>query len=172
MERRLFLIGFMGTGKTTIGHALAEELQFALYDSDREIVSREGMEISELFAEKGEAYFRRKECEMLAELSHCQDAVITTGGGAVLSSANRELMSKSGYVIALTASVDEIAIRVEQDRNRPLLQSQGELRTRIREMIEQRKGYYDFANLTVDTTGRSIESIKTEIMQNLSSSSR
>lgn len=172
MERRLYLIGFMGTGKTTVGQALAEELGVVLYDTDAEIVQAEGRPIAELFAERGEAYFRSLEHAMLTELSQREPAVITTGGGAVLSEANRELMNSSGDVVNLTASVDEIVRRVGQDANRPLLQSDTGLRARVEELLQARTGLYDFANWTVDTTGRSIRSITAEIIQNLASSSR
>lgn len=172
MRRRLYLIGFMGTGKTTIGQALAEQLGADLYDTDFEIAQAQGRPIAELFAEHGEAWFRRLEHEMLADLSTRGHAVITTGGGAVLSEANRNLMKQSGDVVALTASADEIVRRVGQDENRPLLQSDTGLRARVEELLAARKGLYDFANLTVDTTGRSIQSITAEIIQNLSSSSR
>jgi shikimate kinase len=172
MERRIFLIGFMGTGKTTVGAALSKRLGYALWDSDAEIVKREGVEIPQLFAEKGEAYFRLAEAEVLAMLSQKTEAVITTGGGAVLNARNRELMKETGYVVALTATVDEIVRRLSADESRPLLRSETDLRTRVTELLEARKGLYDFANLTVDTTLRSIKAITSEIMQNLSSSSR
>ncbi|TCP59641.1 shikimate kinase [Tumebacillus sp. BK434] len=172
MERRLYLIGFMGTGKTTIGHALAEELGADLYDTDAEIAQAQGLPIAELFAEQGEAHFRKLEHDMLSELSRRDPAVITTGGGAVLSAANRELMKASGMVVHLTASLDEIVRRVEQDANRPLLQGERPLRARVEELLAARAGLYDFANWTVDTTGRSIRSITAEIKQNLASSSR
>ncbi|ARU63252.1 hypothetical protein CBW65_21425 [Tumebacillus avium] len=172
MKRRLYLIGFMGTGKTTVGQALAAELGVDLYDTDAEIVQAQGSPIPELFAERGEAYFRSLEHVMLTELAQREPAVITTGGGVVLSEANRELMKQSGDVVHLTASLDEIVRRVGQDENRPLLPSDTGLRARVEELLEARKGLYDFANWTVDTTDRSIQSITAEIIQNLSSSSR
>ncbi|MFD2168964.1 shikimate kinase [Tumebacillus lipolyticus] len=171
MQERLFLIGFMGTGKTTVGLALANELKYAFYDSDQEIVKREGMEISQLFASKGEAYFRQVEAAVLSELSRLPKSVITTGGGVVLKQANRQLMQQSGYVVALSASPEEIVRRVEQDRSRPLLQSESDLKERVTELMRKRAGLYDFANLTVATTDRSVESIIAEIKQNLSISS-
>ena len=89
----------------------------------------------------------------------------------VLKQANRQLMQQSGYVIALSASPEEIVRRVEQDRSRPLLQSESDLKERVTELMRKRAGLYDFANLTVATTDRSVESIIAEIKQNLSISS-
>src|SRR5690348_9694502 len=101
MAERIFLIGFMGTGKTTVGLALAEKWNWAFYDSDHEIVTREGRSIREIFATDGEAYFRQVESRVLVDLSTVPNAVITTGGGAVLVEQNREAMSRSGFVVHL-----------------------------------------------------------------------
>ncbi|MBL0387027.1 shikimate kinase [Tumebacillus sp. ITR2] len=169
MAERIFLIGFMGTGKTTVGESLARELQLPLFDIDHEIVKREGRTIPEIFATNGEAYFRRVESEVLLELSESAHAVITTGGGAVLAPGNRELMGKSGFVVCLAATVEEIVSRVSGDPNRPLLQSD-DLRQRVIQLQEARAGLYDFAHVTLDTTGRSVDGIVGEIIMKLSAS--
>jgi shikimate kinase len=169
LKGRIFLIGFMGTGKTTVGHRLAERLGWSLHDSDEEIVRREGRTISEIFAAEGEPYFRQRESEMLAELSARDRAVITTGGGAVLAESNRDLLRRSGLVVALEATVDEIVRRVSADENRPLLQAEAsERRQRVEQLMAARKGLYDFAELRVNTTAREVESIVDEVMHYLS----
>lgn len=171
MNERVFLIGFMGTGKTTIGTTLATELGWSMVDSDHEIVRREGRDIPAIFAAEGEAYFRRVESEVLADLSTKRHTVITTGGGCVLAAYNRELLAGSGLVVCLQASVEEIVRRVSTDSNRPLLQGD-DLRARVEKLMQDRQGLYDFAHVTIDTTGREIESIVEEITAFLSASSR
>jgi shikimate kinase len=167
---RIFLIGFMGTGKTTVGQALSAALGFELCDSDEEIVRREGRSIPEIFADEGELYFRRVESEVLAELAERPQTVITTGGGAVLSAANRELMAKSGLVVCLQATVDEIVRRATIDNSkRPLLRmGQESVRERVERLLREREGLYDFAELVVDTTGKDVSQITAEIVHHLS----
>jgi len=172
MQERIYLIGFMGTGKTTIGAELAQALGYALVDSDHEVVARVGRSIPELFAAEGEAYFRARETEVLDELATREQLVITTGGGAVLAAANRERMASSGLVVCLTASVEEIVRRVQEDPNRPLLQSGASVRERVEQLLRSRAGLYDFAALTVDTTGREIPAIVSEIVSFWSASTR
>ena len=169
MKDRIFLIGFMGTGKTTVGHRLAERLGWSVIDSDEEIVRREGRTIPEIFSAEGEPYFRLREREMLAELSTSENAVITTGGGAVLAEANRDLMRSSGLVVALEAAVDEIVRRVAADENRPLLDvDAAERRQRVEQLLAARQGLYDFADLRVDTTHLDVETIVDEVIRYLS----
>ena len=171
MRERIFLIGFMGTGKTTIGTELAGALGWELRDSDHEIVQREGRTIPEIFAAEGEAAFRKLETQMLTELSRQSCTVITTGGGAVLAEQNRELMRATGLVVSLTATIDEIVRRVSADENRPLLQGE-DLRTRVETLVKAREGLYDFAELTLDTTGREISAIVADIAVYLTAPSR
>jgi shikimate kinase len=172
MKERMFLIGFMGTGKTTVGSRLAKTLNWALYDSDHEIVKREGRSIPEIFETEGEVYFRQVETAVLADLATRERAVITTGGGAVLAAANRECMQTSGHVVHVTATLDEIVRRVAGDTNRPLLQSADSLRARVEQLILDRQGLYDFAELAIETTGKEIDAIVSEILLKLSAHSR
>ena len=171
MRERIFLIGFMGTGKTTIGTELAQALGWELRDSDHEIVKSCGNSIPEIFRLEGEAVFRKLETEMIAELAQQPRTVITTGGGAVLAEQNRNLMRENGLVVALTATIDEIVRRVSSDENRPLLQGD-DVRERVELLVKARAGLYDFAELTIDTTGREISDIVGEIASYLSAPSR
>ncbi|MGO0060784.1 shikimate kinase [Brevibacillus fluminis] len=157
----IILIGFMGTGKTTVGRALAEKLGMTQVDMDASIEQREGCTIADLFREKGEAYFRDVESEVLAELLQQDKLVITTGGGVVLRPANRELMAQSGLVIALDATEEEIVKRVKHDPDRPLLA--GDPAERVRTLKKERAGLYQFAPIQIDTTGKSVEAILAEI---------
>ncbi|MET3289836.1 UNVERIFIED_CONTAM: shikimate kinase [Brevibacillus sp. OAP136] len=157
----IILIGFMGTGKTTVGRALAEKLGLTQVDMDASIEQREGCTIADLFRDKGEAYFRDVESEVLSELLQQDKLVITTGGGAVLRPANRELMAQNGLVIALDATEEEIVKRVKNDPDRPLLA--GDPAERVRTLKKERAGLYQFAPIQIDTTGKSVETILAEI---------
>ncbi|MBW7474224.1 shikimate kinase [Paenibacillus oenotherae] len=150
LQSHIVLIGFMGTGKSTVSQLLAERLGCEAVDVDAVIIDRAGMPIPEIFATKGEAAFREAETEALSEvLGRERLQVIATGGGAVLAQQNRELMLKFGFVVNLYASADLIVSRVSQDTSRPLLQ--GDVRGRVYKLLEDRKHAYDFAHCTIDT---------------------
>ncbi|NKI20702.1 shikimate kinase [Paenibacillus dendritiformis] len=162
-NRSIVLIGFMGTGKSTVGARLAERLQLPFRDLDEEIVRRTGQSIPELFAERGEAYFREQEGRILSLLLEEQDPqIIATGGGAVLRDDNRKLMQERATVIHLTAEEATIVDRVRQDRNRPLLQ--GDVEERVRRLMAERRGLYDFAHLCVPTDGEPVEQLCARIL--------
>ncbi|CAM3955230.1 shikimate kinase [Paenibacillus alkaliterrae] len=169
MERqqlnKLVLIGFMGTGKSTVSMLLSDKLGWKRVDGDEEIERIEGRRISDIFACDGEAAFRKIETKVLeALLSDEEPAVIATGGGAVLSEYNRELMLKESYVVALKASPDKIIARVLSDTARPLLQ--GDAAERVYVLLEQRKNAYDFAHFTVDTTMMTADEVVAAINEN------
>ncbi|MGG1443737.1 shikimate kinase [Brevibacillus laterosporus] len=157
----IILIGFMGTGKSTVGEHLAQQLQYERCDLDEEIVKATGKTISQIFAEDGEEMFRQLESDVLRRLVDGNRRVIITGGGAVLRPENVQVMLQYGIVVALTAEEQEIIRRVEQDQNRPLLQ--GNVKVKVRELLQARAGAYDFAPIQVDTTGKTIEEIVDEI---------
>ncbi|MBG9774374.1 shikimate kinase [Brevibacillus laterosporus] len=157
----IILIGFMGTGKSTVGEQLAQQLQYERCDLDEEIVKATGKTISQIFAEDGEEMFRQLESDVLRRLVDGNRRVIITGGGAVLRPENVQVMLQYGIVVALTAEEQEIIRRVEQDQNRPLLQ--GNVKEKVRELLQARAGAYDFAPVQVDTTGKTIEEIVDEI---------
>ncbi|MCK9906006.1 shikimate kinase, partial [Frankia sp. Cpl3] len=155
----------MGTGKTTIGRALAKKLKLTHVDLDEAIVQHEGSSIAAIFEQKGEAYFRDLESTLLRTLLSKNDQVITTGGGAVLRPENVRAMISGGTVVALTATEEELVRRLSVDSSRPLLA--GGVAERVRTLLEQRAGAYDFAPIQVDTTGKSSEQIVAEIMTRL-----
>jgi shikimate kinase len=163
-QKHLVLVGFMGTGKSTVSRVLAERLGCPAVDIDAEIVRREERTIADIFAQRGEAAFRAAETAALADvLRSGQRQVVATGGGAVLAPANRELMLAHGYVVALTADPEQIIARVREDSSRPLLQ--GDLRERVYKLLEERKHAYDFAHCTVDTTRLGVDEVVERIME-------
>lgn len=160
--RNIVLVGLMGTGKSTVGSALAERLGWTFIDTDEQVEAAEGMSISDLFAERGEAGFRLAETAMIKQTMEGERQVVSTGGGAVLKAENCEAMRRGGLVVALTASEETIIERVRHDRTRPLVQ--GNVAERVRHLMETRRHAYDFADLKIDTTGVRVEEIVERIV--------
>ncbi|SFO04374.1 shikimate kinase [Nitrosospira briensis] len=166
----IFLVGMMGAGKTTIGRLLAGFLKKTFYDSDREIQKRTGVSIPLIFEIEGEAGFRKRETEMLSELVKTRNIVLATGGGAVLSAQNREMLKQSGTVIYLRATVDDLWRRTRQDKNRPLLQTQ-DPRTKLLELYAQRDPLYqETAHIIVESGKRSARHLAQLLAQQLACS--
>ncbi|NMO94695.1 shikimate kinase [Paenibacillus lemnae] len=162
-DRNIILVGMMGTGKSTAGRLIAQELDYTFVDLDQEIEMAAGRPIADIFASDGEPVFRDLESAMLEQMCSRKGLVIATGGGAVLRKENCELMSRKGWVAALTAEIPAIVERVSGDRSRPLL-SGGDLEERVRRIMEERKECYSFAEVTVDTTGLSAHEVGREIL--------
>ncbi len=141
----------MGAGKTTVGRMLAKRLGKRFVDSDHEIEARTGASIPWIFEIEGEASFRRREAEMICELTAQAGIVLATGGGAILHPENRQYLKKRGTVIYLRASVDSILQRTSNDKNRPLLQT-ADPRRRLEELTAQREPLYEeIADIIIDT---------------------
>ncbi|WP_018751615.1 shikimate kinase [Paenibacillus sanguinis] len=158
----IVLIGMMGTGKSTVGALLAVETGMKMVDLDEQIVQEAGLSIPEIFAIKGEAYFRDLESLLLSRVLSKSGIVLSTGGGAVLREANRQTMLAGGRVFALQATAEEIIARVGEDPNRPLLA--GDAGQRIRTLLDERKQAYDFAHYAIDTTGKDAAHVAAEIL--------
>lgn len=159
----IFLIGLMGAGKSTIGRQLARRLGKEFRDSDGEIEKRTGVNIDVIFDIEGEPGFRRRETEMLRELTAARGIVLATGGGAVLAPENQTLLKDNGFIIYLKASAEHLAGRLRLDRRRPLLRS-GDKLTKIRELLERRGPVYqELADLVIETNERSIYRVVSEI---------
>lgn len=149
---KIVLVGFMGTGKSTVSKLLAEQLGWRRIDSDEQIERQSGKKISELFAEGGETYFRDIEAETLRSILESDEpAVVATGGGAVLRESNRTHMLRYAFVVALKADESQIVARVQNDTSRPLLQ--GNAAANVRRLLDERRTAYDFATVSIDTTG-------------------
>lgn len=151
---RIFLIGFMGSGKTHWGKQLAERLQLSFYDLDEVIVQSEQMNIPGIFAEKGEEYFRNREKEMLEKLvDENPSMVVSCGGGTPCFFNNIEFMKKYGTVVWLNTSVNVLLQRLMKERNeRPLLKdiSDEDLRHYIMRKLNERRIYYEQADVVID----------------------
>ncbi|MEW6513810.1 MAG: shikimate kinase [Pseudomonadota bacterium] len=139
--RSLYLVGMMGCGKTTLGRRLAKESRLEFIDLDREIERRNGVSVATIFEIEGEAGFRLRESQMLAEVSGMDGLVIATGGGTVLSPANRARLLASRNVVYLHATANLLYSRTRNDRSRPLLQVEDPL-AKIRVLVEQRDPLY------------------------------
>ncbi len=161
----LFLIGFMGAGKSAVSARLHKCHGMELLEMDQEIEKREQKKIPEIFREQGEAYFRQAETALLKELQGKNGLVISCGGGAVLREENVKLMKEAGKIVLLSARPETILERVAGNDDRPLLQGR-KTEEGIRELMEQRRPRYEAAaDLTVDTDGRTVEEICKEILR-------
>ena len=159
----IILVGYMGSGKSTVGKALAEKLSMEFIDTDAVIEERENTSINSIFENSGEESFRNMETALLKEFVNKKyNTVISTGGGMVLRSENISLMKKLGRVIYLKADAEEIYERVKSDTKRPLLKGDdcNEIKNRISDMIFRRTPYYETASdLTVDVTKKDVDAI-------------
>lgn len=159
MTGNIFFVGLMGAGKTTVGKLIAKRLGKTFYDSDHEIEQRTGVQIPVIFELEGEAGFRKREAAVIEDLSHMQDIVLATGGGAVLSKQNRENLSRNGMVVYLRASVPELWQRTKNDRNRPLLQT-SDPRAKLEALLAERDPLYrEIADVIIDTGEQSVTTI-------------
>ena len=144
---RIFLVGFMCSGKSTVGNLLAKKLGWEFYDVDDLIEKEEGMSIGEIFESKGEDYFRNRELEVLFNISKFKNAVISTGGGLGANLKAMEFMKGSGLVIWIDINFETFLKRCAQDSGRPLLRKGEDY---VKELFEGRKGVYSLAHLRVD----------------------
>jgi len=151
--RNLYLVGLMGAGKTTVGRQLAKRLGRRFVDSDHEIEARTGVRIPTIFEIEGEAGFRQRETQVIAELACEQGLVVATGGGAVLKPENRTYLRQSGCVVYLCVPPLQLYERTRHDHNRPLLKVADPL-ARLRELYEQRDPLYrEVADIVAESTG-------------------
>ncbi len=152
----IVLTGFMGTGKTVIGKLLAEKLSWEYIDTDELIEKKENMKISDIFAKKGEPYFRKIETEIIKEVSKKDKCVISTGGGVVLKDENMATLEKNGIIINLYASPDKIFERTSKDKSRPLLNKDNP-KEEIMKLLNFRAPYYDRCHFKINTDDSDIE---------------
>jgi len=162
-KRNIVLFGFMGTGKTRVGRAVAEGLGMTYADLDDLIEAREGTTISEIFATKGEPHFRKIEAEVAAEAAKLDRHVIATGGGVVLNEANIRALEESGVGICLNATAEEVFRRVRREKHRPLVAVEKPL-VRIRELLAYRAPFYSRVEHQVETTGKPVEAVVEEVV--------
>jgi len=160
---RLFLVGPMGSGKSTVGRHLADLLGCAFIDSDAEIESRAGADIPWIFDVEGETGFRRRETAVLKDLVEHSGAVIATGGGAILAAENREMMARTGIVVFLNASVAQQLKRTGSGEGRPLLQ-QGDREETLKQLMAQRDPLYRaLADVIISASGDNARKVARQI---------
>ena len=152
---RLFLVGMMGAGKSTVGRHLARRCGLDFVDCDRELEARSGVAVATIFEVEGEAGFRRREAALIDELTQRPRIVLATGGGAVLAEENRQRLHERGLVIYLRATIEEILRRTQKDRSRPLLQT-ADRRSRVTQLLAEREPLYEaVAHVTVHSSAGS-----------------
>lgn len=168
--QRIYLIGPMGAGKSTIGRYLATELKQDFVDTDNEIESRCGADIQWIFDVEGEEGFRARETQLLEEMAERSQCVIATGGGIVIKERSRQILQSSGYVVYLHTTIEQQLERTSRDKKRPLLQVD-DPRAVIEALMVEREPYYrDLADVVVETDRRTTKKVSAEIIASLEQS--
>lgn len=160
----LYLVGFMGTGKSTVGRAVAQKLGFDLLDSDHEIERLQGKTIADIFAQQGEPAFRTMEREFILHGHPAERTVISCGGGLVVQPGMLGLLKERGVVVCLHASIETILARTARHRNRPLLEV-ADPDARVRTLFAQREPIYRQSGTLILTDGRPLNDITAHVMR-------
>ena len=160
----IFLIGFMASGKTTVGRLLAERLDWAFVDLDKVIEDDAGETVADIFAAEGEAGFRKREAETLRQVAKRRKTVVATGGGAPCRPENIETMLEAGRVFWLKVSAEEAVQRAGKASGRPLLDGADDPVAAARDLLAARRPYYERAHGQVPTIGRTPKQIVDELL--------
>ena len=163
MSANIVLVGFMGTGKSTVGRVIAQKLGFHFIDTDDVIEQTSKAKISDIFAEHGEVYFRDLESQAVKSVALMKNQVVATGGGVVLRSSNIDLLRTGGPIFCLNATPKAIWDRVRSSRSRPLLRGPDPLK-KIETLLDKRTPYYALADHQIETTGVSVDRVANEII--------
>lgn len=162
--KNIYLIGFMGCGKSTVARELAARMNATCIEMDEQIEEQQEMPITQIFETHGEVHFRDLETEFLRSLTEKENIVVSCGGGSVLRDENAALMKTHGKIILLTAKAETIYERVKDSTNRPVLNGNMTVGY-IRELMEKRKARYEaVADVSIATDGKSVAEICAEIM--------
>ena len=178
MKNTIYLTGFMGSGKSTVGPILANTLGWDFYDLDKVIEEKTKRKIREIFEQKGESYFRKLETDTLKEISESKDIIISLGGGTIANKENLEILKKTGKIIYLKVSLNTVYHRLKYKKDRPALiksnsesLSKEEMTDRIKKLMDSRTEYYEQADYTIDmdanSLGKTIDKIVKIISQNM-----
>lgn len=162
--KRIFLTGFMGAGKTTVGAELSKKLNLPAVDTDHLIEESAGKPIKEIFKEEGEAAFRLLETKTLKEVP-LENIIVTTGGGLVISPENRRYMLETGAVVYLECHIDTLYERLLNDTDRPLIQEK--TKEDIHDIYKGRMAFYEECTIKVDTSNKTLSEITEEIAERL-----
>jgi shikimate kinase len=166
-KRNVFLVGPMGAGKSTIGRHLADELHLEFFDSDQEIERRTGADIAWIFDLEGEEGFRKREEDVIEDLTDKQGIVLATGGGSVVSKAVRNRLSARGIVVYLQTTIDKQVARTQRDKRRPLLQND-DPEAVLRALAEERNPLYEeVADYVVETDEQSARAVANQIISKI-----
>jgi shikimate kinase len=167
-KRNIFLVGPMGAGKSTIGRHLADELHLDFFDSDQEIERRTGADIAWIFDLEGEDGFRKREENVINDLTDKQGIVLATGGGSIVTKAVRNRLSARGIVVYLQTTIDKQVARTQRDKRRPLLQNEDPEQV-LRDLAEMRNPLYEeVADYIVDTDDQSARAVANQIISKIS----
>ncbi len=161
--RNIALIGFMGTGKSSVGRLLAEQLHYSFLDTDEMIEASAGKTVSAIFAEDGEPAFRKREQEIVTELAARNRTVVSTGGGLGANEQNLANLKEHALVVCLWASPDKIWERVRSQTHRPLLREADPL-AKIRELLAARERFYKQADVLLNTELRSVKEVAQQVL--------
>lgn len=166
-KRNVFLVGPMGAGKSTIGRHLADELHLDFYDSDQEIERRTGADIAWIFDLEGEDGFRKREEDVIHDLTDKQGIVLATGGGSVVSKSVRNRLSARGIVVYLQTTIDKQVARTQRDKRRPLLQK-GDPEAVLTALSEQRNPLFEeVADYVIETDEQSARAVANQIISKI-----
>jgi shikimate kinase len=163
----IFLIGMPGAGKTTVGKALAEQLELRFVDADREMVTRTGVAIATIFEIEGEAGFRMREAQLIADLVLEKKVLLATGGGAILNEMSRQLLRANGAVVYLRAGLEQLAERTRRDTKRPLLQGDNAEQVLAQLLAVREPLYNETAHVIVDANRENMSKLTQQIIDEL-----
>ena len=159
----IYLIGLMGSGKTTLGKSLAKKLNRPFIDTDQLIEQKSGVDVSMIFEFEGEKGFRERETKLLSEIALKKEHIVSTGGGIILSKYNRDVIAKSGIIFYLKTQPAELFIRLQNDKTRPLLQGTN-LKEKLTKIYAERWPLYEMtADYIIETKNKKISQILTNI---------
>ena len=159
----IYLIGLMGSGKTTLGKSLAKKLNRPFIDTDQLIEQKSGVDVSMIFEFEGEIGFRERETKLLSEIALKKEHIVSTGGGIILSKYNRDVIAKSGIIFYLKTQPAELFIRLQNDKTRPLLQGTN-LKEKLTKIYAERCTLYEMtADYIIETKNKKISQILTNI---------
>lgn len=163
LDRNVYLIGPMGSGKTTVGQRVAALLGLEFLDCDHELEARTGASVALIFDVEGETGFRERETRMLSELTARKGILLATGGGVILREENRRLLANSGLVVYLNTSVKQQLRRLGRDRSRPLLQTP-DRRAKLLRLAEERNPLYrEIADIEFPAQNRALDAVAKDL---------